>query len=348
MPQLCLEEGTERHAKDAILSKIPAFPPVVLKALDLLARDATDIAELSRLISTDATLAAQVLRLANSALFGFTSQIETVQHAVSALGLTRIQALVMTVATTNYMRGALRTPAMTRCWSHTLASAIVAREIARASAQDPDRAYSLGLLHDIGRLGLLVAYPGPYNQLLAEAARDAVSLLDLEKLRFGMDHCEAGRLLMSEWGLPQPILIATGRHHDPPQGGPFDMLPVVHLACRMADTLGYFVAAPLKPAGYEELAAMLPDAARARFPDEDALRTIVEASVGEGQLAPKPAVPAGPAEPLELAGSEEPPVPEPPEEEMEDRWIAWGLMVIGFAAAVVVALVLGLRYLVRI
>ena len=212
-----------------------------------------------------------------------------------ALGLTRVQSLIMTVATTNYMRAAFRTEALTKCWRHTLASAIVSRELARASSQEPDRAYTLGLLHDIGRLGLLVGYPDAYNEILAEADRDAVSLLDLEKRRFGMDHCEAGRLLMEEWGLPQEVLVAAGRHHDPPQGGPFDMLHIVHLACRFADTLGYFVIAPLKPATFEELTGMLPADARERFSQEaDTLRKVVEDSIGEGEIGNKPSLPSAP------------------------------------------------------
>jgi HD-like signal output (HDOD) protein len=345
MPQPCVQASAERQPKDVILSKIPAFPPVVLKALDLLASDRTEIAELARLITSDATLAAQVLRMANSALFGFTTAIDTVQHAVVTLGLARVQSLVMAVATTNYMRAAFRTEALTRCWRHTLASAIVAREMARATGQEPDRAYSLGLLHDIGRLGLLVAYPDAYNQLLAEASRDAVSLLDLEKRRFGMDHCEAGRLLMAEWGLPEAMSVAAGRHHDPPQGGPFDMLHVVYLACRMADTLGYFVVAPLQPARFEELTGMLPEEARERFPREDALKKSVELSVGEGQLGSKSSLPRPPEDPLELAVPEEEIAAEAAGGDFEDRWIAWGALVVIVAMATMLAVLMVLKYL---
>lgn len=342
MPQTCADQSTEHLAKDVILSKIPAFPPVVLKALDLLSTDRTEISALARLIAEDPTLAAQLLRMANSALFGFTTEIDTVQHAVVALGLARVQSLVMTVATTNYMRAAFRTQALTKCWRHTLASAIVARQLAQASGHDPDRAYSLGLLHDIGRLGLLVGFPDDYQKLLTEAGRDAISLLDLEQRRFGMDHCEAGRVLMAEWGLPQAMQVATGRHHDPPQGGPFDMLHVVYLACRMADMLGYFVVAPLKPVAFEELIEMLPENSRERFPGEDALRQVVEALIGEGQFAPKPAVP-GPLVPLELAGSERAAVGEFVCTEVAGRRFAWCLMVGGMA--VLVTLLLVLKYL---
>ncbi|HTX34336.1 MAG TPA: HDOD domain-containing protein [Bryobacteraceae bacterium] len=349
MPQATAELNPERLTREVLLSKIPAFPPVVLRALDLLSNDRTEIAELARLITSDATLSAQVLRMANSALFGFSSQIDTVQHGVVALGLSRVQSLIMTVATTNYMRAAFRTEALTKCWRHTLASAVVSRELARASGQDPDRAYTLGLLHDIGRLGLLVGYPNAYKEILAEADRDAVSLLDLEKRRFGMDHCEAGRLLMAEWGLPQAVLVATGRHHDPPQGGPFDMLQIVYLACRLADMLGYFVVAPLLAAPFEELTAMLPAEARSRFPqDADALRQIVERAIGDGELSPQPGA-RPPFETLPL--SVEDPAAGPATTGAPTPWTdweeqtGWDVWVIAITLALFVALLLAVKFL---
>ena len=356
-------QDRERQAKDAILSKIPAFPPIVLRALDLLSKEGTPFPELARLIESDATLSAQVLRMANSALFALTSPVETVQHGLVVLGVSRLHSLVLTVAATNYMRGAFRTEALTKCWRHMLASAVIGRELARASSQEPDRAYTLGLIHDIGRLGLLVGYPDAYQEILAEAGRDAVSLLDLEKRRFGMDHCEAGRMLMSQWGLPQAILIATGRHHDPPQGGPFDMLHVVYFACRFADALGYSVVAPLQPAVFEELAALLPDGARSRFAaDADTLRQTVGSSIGEEESAP-------PAHPVQTAPKRDVASATPPGGEMEQadaagpgsspeplgdperglasmaQEIVRDFLIVALTVAIFITIVLGLKYL---
>ncbi len=285
--QSVILEGEERKnslVSPVLLSRIPAFPPVVLRVLDLLSNDSTPMPELVREVTADATLSAQVLRLANSPLFGFKSQIDTVQHAMAVLGLARIQSLVMTVATSNYMRAALRTDALVKCWRHSLAVAFISRELARGGGLQPDGAYTQGLLHDIGRLGLLVGYPDEYNELLAQADRDSVSLLDLEQRRFGMDHCEVGRILTGQWGLPEEFCVVTGRHHDPPQGGPFDMLRIVHLSCRLADSLGFCAVAPLKPIAFEEFQALLPPSVRERVPAtaDDFLR-FVESSMGESQ-----------------------------------------------------------------
>jgi HD-like signal output (HDOD) protein len=266
-----VDVAEHRLTKDLVLANIPAFPPIVLRALDLLSEDTPDVLQLVQEISSDATPAAQLLKLANSPLFGFTAQIGTVHHSVVALGLIRVRSLVVAVATTNYMRQALGTEGMNKCWRHTLASAILCRELAHAAGMPGDRAYSFGLLHDIGRLGLLVAYPKAYDQVLRDADRDAVSLLDAEKKRFGMDHCEAGRQLVEQWRLPPEFRVIAGRHHDPPAGGPFDFLTLVHVACQMADTLGYSVVTPLKPLPFDELRCLLPPAVRQGFPTDPAV-----------------------------------------------------------------------------
>jgi putative nucleotidyltransferase with HDIG domain len=271
-----------RLTKDIVLANIPAFPPTTLRALDMLSQDAPNVPRLVREISSDATLTAQLLKLANSPLFGFAARIGTVQHSVVALGLIRVRSLVVAVATTNYMRKALGTEGMSKCWRHTLASAMLCRELAHAAGMPGDHAYSYGLLHDIGRLGLLAAYPDVYDQVLRDAERDAASLLDAEKKRFGMDHCEAGRQLVEQWKLPPEFGVIAGRHHDPPGGGPFDFLALVHLACQMADALGYSVVTPLEPAPFDELRHMLPPAARHSFPaDPAAVIEIISGTIDE-------------------------------------------------------------------
>ena len=272
--------------RNLVLANIPAFPPIVLRVLDLLSVEQPDTARLVQEISADPTLSAQVLRLANSPLFGLAQQVHSVQRAVFLLGLARVQSLIMAVATTNYMRAALRTEALDKCWRHTTATAILSRELARAAGQSPERAYTLGLLHDIGRLGLLVAYPDAYGRILKVADRDAVSLLDQEKYLFGLDHCEAGRLLLAEWKLPQDFCLVVGRHHDPPSAESFDWLTIGYVACQMADTLGYSVVKPLKPLAFAELRAMLPRGVQERFPAEpEALVEMINRAVGESDPA---------------------------------------------------------------
>src|SRR5580704_15548506 len=252
MPEVLLK-------KDISLANIPAFPAVVLRVLDIASQENPDFALLEREITSDATLSAQVLRLANSPLFGFAAQISTVQRAVVALGTAQVQSLVMSVATANYSRAALRTEAMQKCWRHTLATAVLSREVARAAGIPPEQAYSLGLLHDIGRLGLLVAWPDDYNRILEESSRDGTSMLELERELFNMDHCEVGHLLAGQWKLPPQFLAVAGHHHDPqPDSGDLTHLRIAHIGCGMADALGYWATKPFAPPEPAELLSLLP------------------------------------------------------------------------------------------
>lgn len=281
---------SEPLTKENVLGRIPAFPPVVLRLLALLANEASETSKLADELGSDAALSAELLRLANSPLFGTSSRIETVHHAVVTLGFTRVESLVMAAAASNYMKRAMRTEGLQKCWRHTLASAVLSRELARCTGINPDRAYTFGLLHDLGRLGLLVAYPEDYDSLLRAADRDAISLLDLEKKRFGMDHCEAGRRLVEQWKLPQEFCVVTGRHHDPPDGSPFDMLTLIHAACLLADTLGYAVVTPLKETPFDAILAWLPEASRKQLPDAGALTEILDRAVDTGQSSHVPLV----------------------------------------------------------
>lgn len=285
------------------LSKIPAFPPIVLRVFDLLATDNVEVRKLVELITAEPAFSAQILRLANSPLFGFHSRIDSLQHALVILGLRRIRSLAMTVATANYMQAALKVRELHRCWQHTLACALLTEELARACAQAEDIAYTAGLLHDIGRLGLLVAHPAEYAQLLHQAGQNSLEILDLERKLFGVDHCEAGRYLCEQWNLPEDVRIVAGRHHDPPGGPVEDLNGLVYLGCQLADALGFWVAPPLRPMSLEQIREALPEQARSRFTaDAEQLTRSVERRIRSHEvLAPGGAAETAAAEPVSAA-----------------------------------------------
>lgn len=267
----------KQQDRKGLLSRIPAFPPIVLRLLDLLASDDVEIRELVSLISSDPAFSAQILRVANSPLFGFRSQIDSLQSALVVLGLRRVRALTMTVATANHMKAALRVEELSRCWRHMLACALLTEELARACSAFEERAYTAGLLHDVGRLGLLLAYPVEYAELLRNADRNALELLDCEKASLGVDHCEAGRMLAEHWNLPPDFQIIAARHHDPQNNSELDLLSLVHLGCKLADCLGFWVIKPLQPSAPEEIQAALPPALKGRVHiDADRWRETVE------------------------------------------------------------------------
>jgi putative nucleotidyltransferase with HDIG domain len=252
-------------AISASLKKVPPFPPVAVKLLSLLSDPAVDTNEVADLIGSDATFTARLLQRVNSAEFGFISDITNVRRAVALLGLDTTRQITLAHATAAYAQGGLKTETMRRCWQHTVATAVLAEEIAEACDAFASVAFTAGIMHDIGRLGLLVAYPEEYERVIRYAAERCLDVLEFEEEEFGAHHAEAGRLLAESWGLPSEMALIAGRHHDPCEGMELGLLRIVHVACRLADVLGYDIVRPLVPCTPSDVIANLPAQARARL-----------------------------------------------------------------------------------
>lgn len=256
------------------LRRLQPFPPVVSELLRLVAEDEVRFKEVSELIRSDAAVSAEVLRMANSPLLGTWGQVNSVLHAVVVLGLERLKGLILTAALRNYLSPALENPALLKCWRHNLACGILCEALAGAYFLPKDPCYTAGLLHDVGRLALLSAYPEDYAGMLTLVEQYQGDLREWERGVFGLDHCEAGELLVREWGFPKEFEVITAHHHEAPETGRIDKTVVVHLGCRAADELGFAVMAPAAVNG-SGLGAALPSGIWRRFGSEAELRVNV-------------------------------------------------------------------------
>jgi HD-like signal output (HDOD) protein len=131
---------------------------------------------------------------------------------------------------------------------------------------DRDACYTAGLIHDIGRLGLAALYPLPYSKFLQATEKIPCDVLQRERELFSCDHCQAGRNLVEAWNLPNSLTEVVSRHHEPRSWREDDMLSIVYLSCRMADSLGFAAAHNLNVPNYEDLFAQIPQEERGRFP----------------------------------------------------------------------------------
>ena len=225
-----------REFKGITLANIPAFPAVVLRVLDIVSQDETDFALLVREITSDATLSAQVLRLANSPLFGPRYPVKSVLHALAVLGVRRLTGLVLTLSMSRFLKRASVGDLMRRSWRHNLACALAAKEFAHSFGRDANEAYNAGLFHDAGRLAFLIVDPRFYQTI----AGCQVDLREMELAHFGVDHCDAGGWVIEQWHLPEAFAEVARHHHAPqPENGELTML--VNASCAVANRLGYSV-----------------------------------------------------------------------------------------------------------
>ncbi|MGB8011375.1 MAG: HDOD domain-containing protein [Terriglobales bacterium] len=245
---------------------IPPFPVTALKALKVVSGTDSSLVELCDLIRCDPAFSTAVLRLANSPLVAFPKHVTSVLQASMVLGFRRLRRVVFTLGLRNYLQVSF-TPLMKLCWRHSIACAVLAERGAKCSLQDADFAYVAGILHDIGRVALAATMPEAYNRVLERGADDPQQLLETEREFCGIDHCQAGRLLIATWNLPEEFAEIAVSHH----------IPHVHLpgtasllspSCALADSLGFTVVPYRSARTYEEILAEFPEAARKGFPPD--------------------------------------------------------------------------------
>ncbi len=259
------------------LRNLPPFPPVANRLLALLQNQNVSNVQLADVIRMDATFSFELLRLANSSLFGFAHQIIDIGHAISVVGLERVKAMVMMVALNAQIKSALRYQRLLDCWVHCLACAVLSEQVAYGCGLPPERAYTAGLLHDVGRLGMMTAYPQEYSRLLDVAADENLELIDAELDVFDIDHCMAGAWLVAEWNLPTEVGIVAQTHHELPVAGDREIGNVIRITNRLTNVLGFHVL-PTKPEfTYEQLRRLLPSIAQRNLPDDpEELRTNIQ------------------------------------------------------------------------
>lgn len=195
--------------------QLPSPPQTLLKLLTLCQSEDTGMAELSELVGQDPAMTAKVLAVAHSAAFHRSEgQSLTLFQACSRLGTALIKVLVISesvMQTFNAFRQSVSAD-LRPFWHHSLLVAVIARELAkRIDAHKTEEAYLSGLLHDVGRLALLVAAESDLADLFD--APDDDLLCAREQGRVGMSHVQAGAWLLERWHLDATIIECVSQHH---------------------------------------------------------------------------------------------------------------------------------------
>jgi HD-like signal output (HDOD) protein len=246
--------------------RMPPFPQVALKVLQLASNENVQLARLGELISSDPAFATEVLSIANSLLYAPRYPIKSILQAIEVLGASHLQGLCLTVGVRAYLGKSLGHPTMRTLGRHNMACALIAQQIASAGFMDREIAYTAGVLHGIGLLGLAVVRPSEYVHLLGTHIGTPASLLEQERKIFGIDHCELGKKLVRDWNLPDDFAsIMLAPHSERPEPGEWDMAELVGLSCRMADTAGFSAFSACHAATFDELLEQLPPRERKLF-----------------------------------------------------------------------------------
>ncbi len=199
------------------LEGLPTLPSVANSLMSMTQSLQTSATEVGELISKDQALTTRVLKLVNSAYYGFPKQISTVNHAVVILGFSRVKNIVLAASVFGIKNQEqpekFDPPAF---WRHSLGTAVCARTLSKEVHRgEHEEAFVCGLLHDIGKVVLSQVSPKDYDSALEIAERKSCLVGDAEMEVFGLDHAEVGSWLAERWKLPPAVQTAIRRHHSP-------------------------------------------------------------------------------------------------------------------------------------
>lgn len=229
--------------KDLLLiDRLPAMSASMVRAIPLLMDARTDWDMLESIIRRDEALTAAVLRLANSAKFGAPGKHFDLRRAMTRLGRDALTRCILEQQTAIIGGGENAAFGLQRgaMWRSAMGGAIAAEELAkRHRPEEASLAFLCGLLRDIGKLGLNMAFGGRYLAKVSEHASDGRSFVEAEHEALGFDHAQLGAAMARQWRLPERISDAIEKHHAPPPPGPrhdplFDLVHAADTICRWA------------------------------------------------------------------------------------------------------------------
>ncbi len=202
------------------MDDLPPMPAAASRVLAMVGDPRTDVADLAEAVGSDVALSARVLKLANSAFYGFPRQVTTLREAIIVLGMRTVKELVLTAWSYDLGNRPLPGYALEGgdLWRHSLLCAGACRLLAkRLDLPNPEEAYVAGLLHDFGKLVLAQFVGQEYQDLLEKVEEHGLSFVEAERQILGVDHAQLGGQLALKWNLPLHLAEAIANHHQPSQ-----------------------------------------------------------------------------------------------------------------------------------
>ena len=239
---------------------LASLPDIFLEISRVISDPRSSAVHVADVISKDTSLSARLLKIVNSAFYGFPSEIDTISRAVMIVGTRQLSTLALGASVIRVFRDI---PAalvdMESFWEHSITCGVSARMIGSyRNIPNTERLFVAGLLHDIGRIILYGSLPEVGREILIRA-RGAHRLVRVEEVEvLGYDHSEIGGMLLRKWKLPRVLEQAVRHHHDPLQSQYPLEASIVCLSDIVANALeigssGEDLVPPLTPEVWEEI-----------------------------------------------------------------------------------------------
>lgn len=233
---------------DRLLDRVDTLPSnfhVAVKVSKMLDNFNANISELSKVIGMDQSLTTQLLKLCNSAQYGFSRKIVSVNDAVARLGFKTLKSMVFVVVSKSALNNELSGYGLARgeLWKNSISCAVYSKYLAELSGYvDPELAFTAGLLRDIGKLILHQYVNEEYNNILNIVSTENIGFSEAEERVLGYNHSQVGAKIAAKWNFPKILEETILLHHNPAAAKDkcedIKLLNIVHIADSLTMMLG--------------------------------------------------------------------------------------------------------------
>lgn len=220
--------------------QLPTLPSIASEVVEMAENPKISASKLGKVIESDQGLTGKVLKIANSAFYGFPKQIATVDFAIIVLGFDALKEIVISISLVSALQKKSDIAFDAQgFWDHSIYSGVIARRLARdLGYRVSGEVFVGGLLHDMGISVLHQHFSGEYSQIAEIAEETEFSFVDAEQHVLGVTHAEVGGWLAERWNFPKHLVEAISMHHKPleAQENP-ELVSIIHCADVLANRL---------------------------------------------------------------------------------------------------------------
>jgi len=233
---------------EKLLNRVDSIPHnfhIAIKVAKMLDDFNVNIKELSKIIGVDQSFTVQLLKLCNSAQYGFSRKIVTVNDAITRLGFKTLKSLVFVVVSKSSFNKPIEGYNLEKgeLWRNSIACAVYSKYLAEISGyKDPELAFTSGLLRDIGKLIIHEYIKDEYNNIVNLVNSENIGFSEAEEKILGYNHSQVGSKIASKWNFPKTLEETIEFHHNPNDTNRTyldnHLVNIVHIADSIAMMLG--------------------------------------------------------------------------------------------------------------
>jgi HD-like signal output (HDOD) protein len=221
-PKASLEDRILRTL-ERVDQDLPTIPVVLSRIMHLTTSDNTSIRDLIEVLNQDQALTARMLRVANSVYYSLREKVTTLERAVVVLGFDMVRSLAVGASFIRYFTPRSKHSGfdLNAFWTHTTAVGVFSENLAREFRfTEPADAFTAGILHDIGKLFLLIYFQEDFERTLNRLSGGRLDFFEAEMAEHGLDHAGVAGFFLEHWRIPSTLTSPIRCHHGPLPPGP--------------------------------------------------------------------------------------------------------------------------------